>query len=543
MGIADKVIKSNLIFTACDDEPISGAVIVNGNKITAVASDAEVDAYIGAETEVYEYKDQLVMPGLIDAHEHLWWGAVADSPHMVDITSSTSEEEAVQMIKAYADANPQEKRIRGFGWFPSNWNDDPLPTKNSLDEIISDRPVYMLAADAHTGWLNSLALEESGYYPGMELDGGSIGIDENGEMNGLIFEPDALIHAWNKLYAFPEEEVEGIVDAFMAGLASYGVTSISEMSADAYNDEIHKRYQMFQKMADEGKMTSRVHAYTKLMKMTDFTTAKEWAEEFSGGIFKVSGLKGFLDGVASTYTAYLKEPYTDRTDTCGEGVPLATKESLEASVIAGNAAGLPVRIHAIGDAAVAMALDAYECSLRANGNHGLVNTIEHIETADPADIPRFKELGVLASMQGEHIPLDADEKVIRMGPERTRWQWPIKSFLDAGVDVAFGTDYPIVRYNQFVGIYSAITRENYDGTPSNQGLSDVEKITLPQALRANTMGGAIAYSRPDEIGSLEAGKLADIIVLDRALFGQDVSEVKNAKVVLTMMDGKITYKA
>ena len=130
-----------------------------------------------------------------------------------------------------------------------------------------------------------------------------------------------------------------------------------------------------------------------------------------------------------------------------------------------------------------------------------------------------------------------------MGPERTRWQWPIKSFLDAGVDVAFGTDYPIVRYNQFVGIYSAITRENYDGTPSNQGLSDVEKITLPQALRASTMGGAIAYSRPDEIGSLEAGKLADIIVLDRALFGQDVSEVKNAKVVLTMMDGKITYKA
>lgn len=543
MNFADKIIKSNLIFTGCEDTPISGAVIINGNKITAVAADGEAEAYIGPETEIFEYKDQLVMPGLIDAHEHLWWGAVADSPHMVDITSSKSEEEAVRMIKKYADENPQEKKIRGFGWFPSNWNDAPLPTKESLDAVFKDRPVYMLAADAHTGWLNSLALEESGYYPGMELDGGSIGLDEKGQMNGLIYEPDALVHAWNKIYEFPEDEMEEIVNDFMAGLASQGVTSISEMSADAYNDAFYKRYSMFKKMADEGKMTSRVHAFTQLMKRTDFSTAVAWAKEFNGDIFKVSGLKGFLDGVASTYTAYLKEPYSDRPDTCGEGVPLATKESLEASVIAGNAAGLPVRIHCIGDAAVSMALDAFEASIKANGEHGLTNSIEHIETIDPSDILRFKELGVLASLQAEHLPLDSNEKIVRMGPERTRWQWPIKSLMDAGVDVAFGTDYPIVYYNQFIGIHASLTRENYDGTPSNQGVSNCEKISLAQALKANTAGGAAAYNRENEIGTIEAGKFADVIVLDRPLFGQPDQAVKDAKVVLTIMDGNVIYTA
>lgn len=536
----DLVLKSNAIFTSVDEELISGGVAIEGNRIVAVGTDDQIDPLISDSTKVIEFKDKLIMPGFVDGHDHLWWGAVADSDHMVDITSSSSEEEAVAMIKEYADSHPEEKRIRGFGWFPANWNDAPLPTKESLDRIIPDKPVYMNAADAHTCWMNSKALEEAGYAPDMELKGGALGFDEKGELNGIVYEPDAMIYAWEKLYDFPENEIREITKDFMKGLARYGVTSLSEMSADEYKDFYYNRYKVFKDMAEKGEFTSRVHAFTALMGRTDFTEAQKWAKEFSSDTFRVSGLKGFLDGVMSTYTGYMLEPYLDKPETCGEGVPLATKESLEASVIAGNAAGLPVRIHCIGDAAVRMGLDAFEASIRANSRHGLRNAIEHIEMIGPDDLSRFKELDVIASVQGEHISLDSNEKLIRVGMDRSRWEWPFRSILDAGATLAFGTDFPVVKYNQFPGIYAAITRKNYDG--SQAGADNGENITLREALIANTMGSAKVYSREHELGSLETGKLADVIVIDRNLFDIPADEIKDAKVILTVMDGKITYE-
>ena len=540
MNSADMIITSNAVFTSCGDEPFEGGVAIKGNRIVAVGSREEISKYRTADTAVYDYGDQLIMPGLIDGHDHLWWGAVADSEHVVDLTSSTSEEEAIEMIKKYAVEHPEEKRIRGFGWFPANWNDAPLPTKKTLDEAVPDRPAYMNCADAHTLWVNSLALEESGYTPDMELAAGSVGVDENGEMNGLIYEPDAMAYGWKNFYDFPEEQIRTIMKNFMKGLAAQGVTSLSEMSADEYTDYFHDRYLVFKDMAESGEFTSRVHAFTAFMRKTDFTEAVKWKEEFNSPTFRVTGVKGFLDGVTSTYTGLLLEPYTDRPDTIGEGVPLDTQESLNASVIAANAAGLPVRIHCIAEGSVRMALDAFEESLKVNGKHGLVNSIEHIETMHPDDIPRFRELGVVASMQGEHLPLEMNEKVARLGEERCRYEWPFRSLADAGAVLAFGTDFPVVYYNQFKGIYAAVARKNYDGTTA--GVDNGENLTLPEALRANTIGSAIVYGRDDEIGTLEAGKLADVIVLDRNLFTADVEEIKDAEVVLTVMDGNVVFR-
>ena len=539
MNSADMIITSNAVFTSCGDEPFEGGVAIKGNRIVAVGSREEISKYRTADTAVYDYGDQLIMPGLIDGHDHLWWGAVADSEHVVDLTSSTSEEEAIEMIKKYAVEHPEEKRIRGFGWFPANWNDAPLPTKKTLDEAVPDRPAYMNCADAHTLWVNSLALEESGYTPDMELAAGSVGVDENGEMNGLVYEPDAMAYGWKNFYDFPEEQIRTIMKNFMKGLAAQGVTSLSEMSADEYTDYFHDRYLVFKDMAESGEFTSRVHAFTAFMRKTDFTEAVKWKEEFNSPTFRVTGVKGFLDGVTSTYTGLLLEPYTDRPDTIGEGVPLDTQESLNASVIAANAAGLPVRIHCIAEGSVRMALDAFEESLKVNGKHGLVNSIEHIETMHPDDIPRFRELGVVASMQGEHLPLEMNEKVARLGEERCRYEWPFRSLADAGAVLAFGTDFPVVYYNQFKGIYAAVARKNYDGTTA--GVDNGENLTLPEALRANTIGSAIVYGRDDEIGTLEAGKLADVIVLDRNLFTADVEEIKDAEVALTVMDGNVVY--
>lgn len=538
---ADIIIKGNAIFTVKDKKLMKGGIAVKGNKIIAVKNYKDINRYISTNTEVYDFGDYLIMPGFVDGHDHLWWGAVADSDHMVDLTSSTSEEEAVCMIKDYADCHPEEIRIRGYGWFPANWKNSLLPSKNSLDSIIPDRPVYMNCADAHTCWLNSLALKESGYHTDMKIKSGSVGIDENGELNGLVYEPEALSYAWEKMYDFPEEQMEEIMESFMKGLAAYGVTSLSEMSADEYSRANYDRYKVFKRMAEAGKFTSRVHVYTALMGYTDFSDAKKLAKEFSSDVFRVSGLKGFLDGVTSTYTGFLKEEYADKPGTCGEGVPLVSKEDLEDSVVAANAAGLPVRIHCIADGSVKMALDAFEASEKVNGRHGLKNSIEHIETIDPEDIKRFAKLGVIASMQGEHLALDNNEKIIRVGRKRCRWAWPMRSILDSGVTLALGTDFPVVHYNQFPGIYAAVTRKNYDG--SHAGIRNKENITLAEALIANTLGSATVYNREHELGTLEAGKLADIIVIDRNLFEVDSSQIKDARIVFTMMDGKVTFRA
>lgn len=540
MKQADLILKSNSIFTGTEDRPRSGAVLIAGNRIMDVVPEQEIPRYLSGHTQVYDFQNKLIMPGLIDAHDHLWWGAVQASDHMADVTASTSEEECLEMIRDYAASHPDEKRIRGGGWFPVNWGDQ-MPTPRSLDRVITDRPAYLMCADMHTCWMNSLALQESGYYPGMKLPGGILDLDEDGNMTGLVQEPDAMIYAWNHLYDFEDHEIREILLHLMKLLAQAGVTSFGEMSADDYVDMIHHRYSIFHDMADRGEFTCRIHAFTKLMKQTDFSAARRWAEELNNEMFQVAGVKGFLDGVTSTYTGYLLAPYTDRPDTCGEGVPLDTRTSLQASVTAANAAGFPARIHCIGDAAVRMALDAYEYSLKKNGPFPFHNTIEHIESIDPSDLPRFKELNVIASVQGEHISLDANEKPIRIGKERCRWEWPFRSLLDAGATLAFGTDFPVVSYHPFPGIWAAVTRKNYDGSPA--GVNNREEgITLAEALRANTLGAAAAYSREQELGSLEPDKLADVVVLDRDLFQRtNDDEIRDTSILMTIVDGKVVY--
>ena len=188
-----------------------------------------------------------------------------------------------------------------------------------------------------------------------------------------------------------------------------------------------------------------------------------------------------------------------------------------------------------------MGLDAYEESIKVNGRHGLINTIEHIETIDPADIPRFAQLGVVASMQGEHLPQENNEKVTRLGEERCRYEWAWRSLLDAGAKLALGTDFPVVYYNQFPGIHATVARKNYDGSPA--GVENGEYLTIAEALKSNTLGSAYVYGRDHELGSLEPGKLADVIVMDRNLFDVPVDDIKDTKILLTVMDGNVVYEA
>lgn len=534
---ADLILKSKYIFTGLSGQLISGSVAVRGNKIIHIGNDAS--EFIGTETNVIDCHENLIMPAFIDAHDHYLTGAIAASDHMCDdLIMTTSEIDCVERMKKFADEHPDERRILGIGWFPAAWNDAPLPTKISLDEAFPDKPVYLIAADCHTFWMNSIALEEAGITADMKLKSGSIGKFEDGELNGLLFEPEAFAPAMAKVMEFPIEEMKKIHRDFLKYINSYGVTSISEMSADDYSDVTYRNYSVIKEMAENDELTCRIHSFTKLDGYTNFDEALRYKKDFDSEKFRIAGVKGFIDGVTSTYTGLLLEPYNDRPDTSGVDVPNASMEDNTSYIKAANKAGLPVRLHCIADGSVRMALDMYEESQRENGESDFYNTIEHIENIHPDDIPRFAELSVIASMQPYHLTLDKNEKILRIGEERCRYEWPHRSLLDAGATLAFGTDYPVVGFNPFPNIYAAVTRKDDDGIPT--GVNPQECISVYEAVAAYTSEAAKVYNR-DDIGVLEKEKLADIIVVDRNLFDIPYDEIKDANVLLTIMDGKIVY--
>lgn len=540
--IADIIIKASSLFTAKDAKVTSGSICIAGDKIVAIVPLGEENNFVGASTKIIEAKEGLVIPGLIDAHTHFFNGALANSEHVCnDIEKSTSEEDCARIIAEYAKAHPDEKRIRGRGWFITNWGTTELPTKASLDAVIPDKPVYLGAADCHSYWLNSAALEECGITKDTEVSSGYIGKLPNGELSGMLVEMEACIYAEKKYREFSYEDQMSIYQNFMEKAAAYGVTSLSEMIPGEYDDEHFIKYSIVKKIADEGKAKTRLHLFTKLYDVDDFNIALDWKDKLDGPFLKLAGVKGFIDGVAETYTGLLLEPYTDRPDTCGIGVPAKPLDELKDVVYRANEAGLPVRIHCIADGSVRMALDAFEYANSKCSKKGLANTIEHVENIHPDDIARFKELNVIPSMQPIHIILDADGKITRIGEERIKYEWPLKSLVDSFGLVALGTDYPVVDLNPFDNIYSAVTRCNFDGSSATH--NDWEKLSVGEALMGYTTWAAKAYSREDEIGQIAEGMLADVVILDTNLFEVSPSKILDTKVLTTIVNGKIVYEA
>ena len=539
---ADIVIKAKNLFTAENLELTSGCVVIAEDKIVDIVPLEQIDTYVGESTKIIDAKEGLVMPGLIDAHTHFFNGALANSEHVCnDIEKSTSEEDCARIIAEYAKAHPNEKRIRGRGWFITNWGTTELPTKASLDAVLPDIPVYLGAADCHSYWLNSAALKECGVTEDTEVSSGYIGKLPNGELSGMLVEMEACIYAEKKYREFSYEDQVEIFSDFMTKAASYGVTSLSEMIPGEYDDEHFIKYSIVKKLGDSGKAKTRLHLFTKLYDVDDYSVALDWKKKLDGPFLKLAGLKGFIDGVAETYTGLLLEPYTDKPDTCGIGVPAKPLNELKENVYRANAAGLPVRIHCIADGSVRMALDAFEYANSKCGDKALANTIEHIENIHPDDIDRFKKLHVIPSMQPIHMILDADGKITRIGEERIKYEWPLRSIVDSFGSVALGTDYPVVDINPFENIYSAVTRCNFDGSSATH--NDWEKLSISEALMGYTAWAAKAYSRENEIGTLKKGMLADVVILDTNLLKVEPKEILNTKVLTTILNGKIVYEA
>ena len=530
---ADFIIKSDAVYTGLADAPEKACLAVKGNRIIAVCGEDEVAGFKDSQTKVYSYGNNLVMAGFIDSHTHFCMGSALLGDSFVDLSESKSAQDCVDLIKRHLEKHPDIGHILGWGWFLMNWDPPVNPDKRILDSHFPDIPLYLFSVDGHTTWANSKALDVCGLTSATAVAYGEIQKDENGELTGLLFESDAQTKPNENAFVCKDEDFEKMLGT----IAGCGITSITDLSIPPKLKEEPKTYSRLLGLRNKGRLTARIHLYPSLGDDGDFTVAKQIREKYQYPDLMFSGLKQFADGTTSQYTSPMLEPYSDRPGEMGSAyyppgffmdiIPKANKE------------GFSIKIHAIGDRAIRMVLDAYEASVKENGLHGIRNCVEHIESIHVSDIKRFGEWGVIASVQPAHLPLDANEKTMRIGKERARYEWAFRSLLDSGATLAFGADYPVYRLDPMHGIHAAVTRAFLDGTPV--GSSPQEKITLKESLDAYTQGGAYALKREHEIGTLEEGKLADIVVLSDNLFDLEPQEYLKVEPLMTIMDGKVVY--
>lgn len=537
---ADIILRGGAFFTGTGTDTID-FIAVKGNRITGMGRKEEEGQFCGEDTQVLEYgRETLIVPGLHDHHIHLMPAGMLAK--YLNIFNIPSEEEAVKAVAAYAAENPDDPWIIGFGWCRFSWPDHQFPTKESLDRSIGDRPVLLLDSELHGAWVNSAALKAAGITRATpDPPYGKIEKDEKGEPTGYLYET-ALSLAAKYAFDFEEKEVEDLINIYTDYALAQGITSISDMTPYLGIDLSFES--VYMKMERENRLRIRVNAARDLFEGPEKTLALRRQEAKEAGMYRIPYFKQFVDGVIANNTALLLDDYLDVPGF--KGSAMLDPKALEAAVEKAHNAGISVRLHACGDGAVQVALDAYENAIRKNPGVKCRHQIEHIEVIDPQDIERMGKLGIIGSVQPEHIvsgiPSFADNTYpAQLGEERCRYTWPFRSLMEAGVVLAGGSDAPVVEGNPFVGIRAGIERRHSDGTPEN-GWTPEEKLTAEELLGLYTRGAAFAEGREHELGTLEVGKLADITVLDRNILRIPSQQIDETKVMLTMVDGKVMYQ-
>lgn len=535
MTVAEIIIKGNRIFTGLAEEPEKLAIAILNNRIVAVDRWENIEGWQGIDTEVIDAGDNLVMPGFHDAHMHIMLGSVF-STQAVALVDTISAEEAIQIVKEYAKTQTTRDWIIGTGWDHTAWDDTAFPTRWQLDKVFQDRPVVLLHAEGHYGWVNTKALELANITKATENpDYGIIEKDENEEPTGILIET-AISMVTDLAYDFSKETFKEMVESFLKKAAELGITSVNDLYASRAHERL-QQYDIYKELDDEERLTTRLHVYPPLN--GDMEKARELRTLFNSEKLQLGGLKQFIDGVVTGHTAFMLDPYLDKPDSVGDvAYPIKT---LEKWVIEADREGFAMRFHTIGDGAVRLGLDLYEKAQQVNGKRDARHSLEHIEVISPTDIPRFKVLGVMPSIQPYHMALMPREShTTRVSSEKHPYIYPNKTFIDSGAVVPYSSDYPIVPLEPMLEIYHAVTR--MDSTLQNTW-NEQEKVTLAQALKAYTQAPAYSVFREQELGTLEVGKLADLVVLDRDLFACPEAEILETQVVLTLMDGRKVWEA
>lgn len=528
---AELVITNANIRTMDAKRTVARSIAVLNGKIVAIGSDADTRSLIGAKTRVIDAKGKLVLPGFNDAHVHFM--ETGSQLSSVDLRTSKTADEFVQRIKAFAAKLPKGRWILGGQWDHENWTPNNLPTAALIDAVTPDNPVFISRLDGHMALANSLAMKLAGVNKDTkEIAGGLIVRDAAGNPTG-IFKDTAQGYIDNVI---PEASFEQKLEATQAATeyaASLGITSVQDMSAGT-------DVGVYQELMRQGKLKTRVYGCSPL---ADY---KRWERTglhyaFGTAMLRVGCLKGYADGSLGSTTAWFFEPYLDAPNT--SGLPRAdVTTTMKQNVADADKAGLQINIHAIGDRANSTMLDYFENAEQINGARDRRFRIEHAQHLRQQDIPRFGKLKVVASMQPMHIIDDGRWAWKRVDAGRLKGTYAFRTLLDTGAVLALGSDSPVASLNPLEAIYAAMTRRTKDDKNPNGWIPE-QKITVDEAVRGFTWGSAYAEFQENVKGTLEIGKLADFVIISDDIFTLDPVRIWNAKVLTTVVDGRVVYEA
>ena len=514
------------------------ALAVRGDRIEAVGTEEDILKLKGPETQVIELNGHFLMPGFNDAHIHLSQGGFERLT--VDLVGVKSLTEFRDRIRARVEKAAPGEWIVGGGWDQTLWPVKVLPSRWDIDEVSAGHPVFVQRVDGHIGVANTRALQLASItIASKDPAGGTIDRDSTGQPNGILRETakDAVFAVIPKP---TQEQRRQAIEASLHALAQLGVTSAQDNSS--WDD-----FLIYEELEREGKLTARISEWLPFNDAVQTLEMHRSAHPQSDLMLHTGMLKGFMDGSLGSHTAALLEPYAD--DPKNSGLPQYEADKLTEMAKERIAAGFQLGFHAIGDKGVQMALDAFadaekaarETKVKAaNGGEDYRLRIEHAQVTTPAQIARFKELKVIASMQPAHVLSDMPWAGARLGPRRAAHSYAWAEFLKKGVTLAFGSDYPFDQLSPFRGLYAAVTRRSEDG---KHEYFPEQKLTMEQAISAYTTGSAFAEFAEKDKGALAPGMLADFVVLDRDVTAVEPLKVLGTKVLRTVVGGKTVYEA
>jgi hypothetical protein len=535
----DLIVINGKVYAGGGTAELAEAVAIRGNKVVRVGSNREIQRLRRAQTTIVDAKGGAVVPGFNDAHVHFISGGL--SLDQINLADATTLDAIKDSIRVWSEAHPERTWITGRGWYYQPFA-GTLPTRQLLDKLVPDRPAYLVAYDGHTGWANTKALKLAGItrHTKNPRNGVIVKDPRTGEPSGALKEA-----AMSLMTAAPQPTTEDKVAAIRAGIIEaqrLGITSVQNAGGDAGDLELYDG------LRKRGELRLRVYqalSADATLNEADLTRLAAVHERFADDpLLKTGAVKLVADGVIESHTAAMLAPYANKPGTKGDA--RFTASQLNQTVSRLDREGWQVMTHAIGDAAVRMTLDAYEAAAAANPRpeRGRRHRIEHIETIDPADIPRFGTLGVMASMAPVHAtpsPEPGDVWSTNIGAERAARGWLWGSIARAGGRLTFGSDWPVMTLDPLLGLHVAVNRTTVTGLPEG-GWLPAERLPLRKAIDAYTSDAAWASFDEQRKGVLSRDMLADLVVLSEDIFDTPGAGLTDGQVMVTIFDGKVVYR-
>jgi predicted amidohydrolase YtcJ len=537
---ATLVLVDGHVWTENPAQPQAEAIAVYGNRILRVGTSDEVRRLAGPSTRVIDLHGRRVVPGFNDAHVHfVTGGLVLANVQLLDVSSQA---EFRERISRFAQSQPSGAWILSGIWDHERWTPAALPIHQLIDDVTPKNPVFVMRLDGHMGLANALAMKLAGVDRNTpDMPGGVIVRDAEGNPTGM-FKDAAMTLIHRVIPPLTLQQTETAIVAAQREAARNGVTSVQEMADDQDDTSGPEHLRALQALEREGRLAVRISVNLRLVDWKNLAGSGIQAG-FNDGLIQVGGLKAFADGGLGASTAWLFAPYNDAPNTSGLATDeLQHPEQMYADIHGADKAGLQIAIHAIGDRANRTILDFYQRLEKDNGPRDRRLRIEHAQHLTAVDIPRFAQLHVIASMQPYHAIDDGRWAQKRLGAERIRYAYDFRSLLNSGAILAFGSDWPVAPLEPLMGIYAAVTRRTLDNRNPNGWIPE-QKVSVAQAVHAYTVGSAYAQFDEKSKGSLETGKLADLVVLSQDIFNIDPVEIENTRVALTVFDGRVLYDA